>query len=216
LDNEPLYLEEDEPELGAYVITDDQEELIISLSASINDGLWTMQFDGARSRFKSGTGIVLTAPSRMVFPFSFCLEFDWTNNMAVYDALLLGLQRARKMGIKQLKVEGDSKLDVNQVKMQCKARNPRLKRYRDAVWGEMDCFNAFNIIVVPCMFNKLVDSMASATTLFQPCTPNPYIKYMVEVSFQSFIPIISVHGKFLRMIDRFVIFKIALMSFLVM
>jgi hypothetical protein len=33
LDNEPLYLEVDEPELGAYIITDDQEEPIISLSS---------------------------------------------------------------------------------------------------------------------------------------------------------------------------------------
>jgi ribonuclease HI len=33
--------------------------------------------------------------------------------MAEYEALLLGLQRARNMGIKQLKVEGYSKIIVN-------------------------------------------------------------------------------------------------------
>jgi hypothetical protein len=30
--------------------------------------------------------------------------------------------------------------------------------------------------------------MVSAATLFQPCTPHPYIKYMVEVSFRPFVP----------------------------
>jgi hypothetical protein len=155
LDNEPLYPEVVEPELGAYVVTDDQEEPVISLPVSVNDGLWTMQFDGAWSRFGSGVGVVLITPSGMVFPYSFHLEFDCTNNMAEYEALLLGLQRARKMGIKQLKVEGDSKLIVNQVKKQCEARNPRLKRYRDAVWGEIDCFDTFNITVVPSVFQQV-------------------------------------------------------------
>jgi hypothetical protein len=92
------------------------------------------------------------------------------------------------MGIKMLKVEGDSELIVNQVKMHCEARNPHLKRYRDAVWDEIECFDAFNITAIPRMFNKLVDSMATAATLFQPCTPHPYIKYMVEVSFHPFVP----------------------------
>jgi hypothetical protein len=100
LDNEPLYPEVDEPELGSYVITDDQEDPIISLSISINDGLWTMQFDGARSRFRLGARDALTAPSSMIFPFSFHLELDFTNNMEEYEALLLGIQRARNMGIK--------------------------------------------------------------------------------------------------------------------
>jgi hypothetical protein len=53
----------------------------------------------------------------------------------------------------------------------------------DAVWGEINCFNTFNIIFVPCVFNKLVDSMVPTTIVFQPCEPNPYTKYMVEVMF---------------------------------
>ena len=39
-----------------------------------------------------------------------------TNNMAEYSALILGLELARKMGIKTLKVIGYSDLIVNQVK----------------------------------------------------------------------------------------------------
>jgi hypothetical protein len=57
-----------------------------------------MQFDGARSRFKSGAGVVLTTPSGMIFPFSFCLEFDCTNNMEVYEALLSRTSASKKDG----------------------------------------------------------------------------------------------------------------------
>jgi ribonuclease HI len=77
----------------------------------------------------------------------FSFRFDYISTKE-YEALLLGLQCARKMRIKQLNEEGNSKLMVNQVKTHCEARNPRLRRYRDAVWDEIECFNAFNITYV--------------------------------------------------------------------
>jgi hypothetical protein len=46
MDNEPLFLEIDETKLGAYVITEDQEEPTILMHASTDDGVWTMHFDG--------------------------------------------------------------------------------------------------------------------------------------------------------------------------
>jgi ribonuclease HI len=48
--------------------------------------------------------------------FSYRLEFDCTNNIVEYEALLLGLELAREMGIKVLKVIGDSDLVVLQVR----------------------------------------------------------------------------------------------------
>jgi len=87
------------------------------------------------------------------------------------------------MGIKQIKVKGNSKLIVNQIKKQRKARNPLLKIYRDVVWGEIDYFDTFNITFFPWAFNKLADSMASTTTIFHPYEPNPHTKYMIEVTF---------------------------------
>jgi len=73
LDNKPLYLEVAETKLGTYMAMDNKEELVILLLVSVNDGLWNMQFDGARSRFRSGAGVVLTTHLVMVFPVSFHL-----------------------------------------------------------------------------------------------------------------------------------------------
>jgi hypothetical protein len=41
--------------------------------------------------------------------------------MAEYESLFLGQWKARKMGVKLLKVEGYSELVVNQVKMESKS-----------------------------------------------------------------------------------------------
>lgn len=53
------------------------------------------------------------------------------------------------MDSKLLKVKGDSKLVINQETNLSEAKNPIPKRYKEAVWDEIDCFEAFGIIVVP-------------------------------------------------------------------
>jgi ribonuclease HI len=48
-----------------------------------------------------------------------------TNNHAEYTGLIFGLKQAKQLGIKNLKVEGDSLLVINQMKglYQCKSEN---------------------------------------------------------------------------------------------
>ena len=75
-----------------------------------------MKFDGAYSRAGKGVGVVITSPQGKIFNFSFRLEFEATNNVAEYEALLLGIELAKDMGIKFLSIKGDSYLIVQQIK----------------------------------------------------------------------------------------------------
>jgi ribonuclease HI len=61
------------------------------------------------------------------------LEFEAMYNMAEYEALLLGLNMAKDMGIKILKIQGNSNLVILQVKNQFACKNDKLKRYRNDV-----------------------------------------------------------------------------------
>ena len=77
---------------------------------------------------------------------SFKLEYEATNNVTKYEALLLGLQIAKNMGIQSLKALGDSELVVRQIKNQCQTKHPRLRAYRNEVWDMVEnFFSAFNI-----------------------------------------------------------------------
>jgi ribonuclease HI len=58
------------------------------------------------------------------------LEFDCTNNITEYEELLLGLELARDMKIKMLRVIGDSDLVVMQIEDHFVAKNDKLKRYK--------------------------------------------------------------------------------------
>ena len=69
------------------------------------DAIWKMNFDGAHSREGKGVGIVITSPSGQIFNFASKLEFEATNNVAEYEALLLGVEIAKDMGIKMLSIK---------------------------------------------------------------------------------------------------------------
>jgi len=59
-DNEPLYLEVFKPDLGTFVVMDEHDEPIVppeSISESLSNGVWTIHFDGARSRSGVGWGL---------------------------------------------------------------------------------------------------------------------------------------------------------------
>jgi ribonuclease HI len=60
--------------------------------------------------------IVIISPSKDVVSLSYKLEFETTNNIAEYEALLLGLRAAKDMGIDKLAVFGDSELVIHQIK----------------------------------------------------------------------------------------------------
>jgi ribonuclease HI len=81
---------------------------------------------------RSGNGacIMFTSPSDELLYYSFRLEFEATNNVVEYEALLLGLNIAKDLGIKILHIIGDSDLIVCQVKGHHACKHERLKRYR--------------------------------------------------------------------------------------
>ena len=61
---------------------------------------------------------------------SFKLNFPCTNNTAEYEAYLMGLAIANEMGIKRLRMIGDSNLVFCQAKGEFALKEPSLAPYR--------------------------------------------------------------------------------------
>ncbi|XP_048128394.1 uncharacterized protein LOC125312824 [Rhodamnia argentea] len=68
----------------------------------ITTNKWTMYFDGAINLLGSGTGAVLISLDGQDYPIAARLIFPCTNNIAEYEACILGLQTAIDMGIRRL------------------------------------------------------------------------------------------------------------------
>ena len=89
--------------------------------------LWTIFFYGACSQFGSGVGAIFVSPDGNSFPYSFQLEFDATNNVAKYEAFLLGLKNTKDFRTKTLKVKDDLDLIMNQVHNLCEEKSSCFK-----------------------------------------------------------------------------------------
>jgi ribonuclease HI len=152
------------------------------------DEIWKMNFDGAHSKSGTGAGIVVTSPTEKSFNFAYRLEFEATNNVAEYEALLLGLEIAKDMGIKILKIKGDFDLAILQVKNKFACKNDRLKRYRNAIWDTMEFFDALSLEEVPREMNNKADVLAVSTSTFHPSDELMNGQGKMEVIFRPSIP----------------------------
>ena len=147
-----------------------------------------MHFDGAKSRHGAGARIVLISPSGEEKYFSFRIEFEATNNVAEYEALLLGLEIDRNQKIKCPSVIGDSDLIVSQIKNQLAAKNNRLRDYRNVVWDTIEMFDAFAIRAVPREENTLDDALSVIACTFEIPNHLKEKECKVEVLFRPSVP----------------------------
>jgi len=90
-------------------------------------------------------GLVFISPQDHVLPRAFALKEPCSNNVAEYNALLIGLQLAHEMGVRYLKDYGDSKLIVNQIKGEYEVRHEDLVPYYHAVIKMANSFDGFYI-----------------------------------------------------------------------
>ena len=102
------------PVIDSRVIDDDfpDEEIpgVTSLSG------WRMYFDGAANHSRYGIGVLLISPHGDHIPRSICLalsdRYPATNNIVEYEACILGLETTLELGIRRIKIFGDSNLVI--------------------------------------------------------------------------------------------------------
>ena len=83
--------------------------------------------DGNRVNF------IIVSPKGEYHPHGFKIEFECTNNVVDYEALILWSDVAKNMGIRILKMFGESYLIMNKVKEAYQNRELRLTQYKHEV-----------------------------------------------------------------------------------
>jgi len=89
---------------------------------------YKLNFDGCSKGNPglSGAGAVLYKHGEEIWTESYFVGENCTNNQAEYAGLILGLHQAISMQIKELVVEGDSLLVINQMKGEYKCHSDKL------------------------------------------------------------------------------------------
>jgi ribonuclease HI len=167
----------------------------------MENGVWNMSFDDAVSREGVGAGIWVSPPKASTKLRSYKLAFECTNNMAEYEALILGLQVLKELGVQRIAVRGDSELIINQVKGVYQTKHPRLRAYKNLALDLLEGFSEYDLTAIPREQNQIVDALATSASVFKiPILPDK--RYEMRLSTGRQYLTTSNTGRCLTMTNR--------------
>jgi ribonuclease HI len=160
---------------------------------------WTVFCDGSWGTFGAGAAVVLVAPSKVRTCYAIRLDFSCTNNIAEYEALLLGLQKLKAMGIKRVVLKTDSQVITGHIDKSCKARDPKLEKYLDTVRRLEASFEGFSIKNIPRGENEHVELLAKSAAQGLPLPSEVFFETIrapsVELLERAVLTISHVHSE---------------------
>jgi ribonuclease HI len=129
--------------------------------------VWTIHCDGAWCHAGAGATAIITSPTGIKHRYATCLSFALesdrcTNNIAEYEAVILGLRKLRALGVTTSIVKTDSKVVVGQVEKEYSAKDLTLMQYLTAIRSLERQFNGFTLQHVDRARNEEADALAKA------------------------------------------------------
>jgi ribonuclease HI len=85
-----------------------------------------------------------------------------TNNVAEYHGVLLGLERARQLGAREVEVINDSELVARQVSGDYRVKHQALRPLHEEVLRSLAAFDRWTIRSVPRDQNRGADALVNA------------------------------------------------------
>jgi len=101
----------------------------------VDPDMWTLFFDGSKSLEGVGTNFILKYPKVINILITCRLQFPCTNNTTKYEALVQGLRKVVYLKEEKIKVFGDFKIIVRQVKNNIHCLSSHLKIISQRFWN---------------------------------------------------------------------------------
>jgi ribonuclease HI len=122
-----------------------------------------------------------------------------TNNIAEYEAILLGLRKLRAIGVQRCTLRTDSKVVAGKIEKEWIARDATLKKYLALVRRMENYFKGFTVEHVDRNKNTEADEMAKAAAHNTPLPVDVFLQIISNTSIKMIEPeprIINViHGE---------------------
>jgi ribonuclease HI len=160
---------------------------------------WTIFYDGFWGTFGARAAAVLVAPSKVRTCYAIKLDLSCTNNIAEYEALLLGLQKLKAMGIRRAILKTDSQVISSHVDKSSKARDPKLEKYLDAVGRLEASFEGFFVKNILRGENEHADLLAKSAAQGLPLPSEVFFETIkapsIELMERAVLTISPVHSE---------------------
>ncbi|XP_059295590.1 uncharacterized protein LOC132048928 [Lycium ferocissimum] len=128
---------------------------------------WRLFFDGVVNYKALGIGAVLISETGQHYPMLAKFKFHFTNNMAEYEAFILGLRMALDMDINELLVIGDSNLLIHQVQGEWATKNDKILPYVTLAQRMCKKFKKIKFRHIPRAQNEFADRLAIIASMIQ-------------------------------------------------
>ena len=109
----------------------------------------------------AGAGAVIISPEGHVVAKLGKYLGETTNNVAEYTGLILGLKRAKAMGLRELEVLADSELLVKQLSGEYKVKADHLQPLHDEAKALLKAFDVIDVRHIPREENEAADEMSN-------------------------------------------------------
>ncbi|WJZ82759.1 hypothetical protein VitviT2T_002489 [Vitis vinifera] len=130
---------------------------------------WNIYFDGVANHSGYGIGVLLISSRGDCIPRSVRLAFSdrhpTTNNIVEYEACILGLETTFELGIRQMKVFGDSNLVLRQIQGEWKTRDVKLRPYHAYLELLVGRFDDLRYTHLSRAQNRFVDALATLASM---------------------------------------------------
>jgi ribonuclease HI len=132
-----------------------------------SETVWTIHCDDDWCHAGTNAATIITSPAGVKYRYAACLSFalesdKCTNNIAEYEAVILGLRKLRALGVTTCIIRTDSKVVAGQIEKEYSAKEHVLMQYLTAVRSLEKQFKGFTLQDVERNKNKEADILAKA------------------------------------------------------
>jgi ribonuclease HI len=119
-----------------------------TVEGAVLESTWLGCCDRAWGAARAGAAVIVTSPSGIKLRYVARLQLNneadkYINNIAEYEAILLGPQKLRVIGVQRCILHIDSKVVAGQIEKECMTREPTFEKYL-ALVRRMEFFQRFH------------------------------------------------------------------------
>jgi ribonuclease HI len=159
----------------------------------VPESTWIVCCDGTWGAAGARVVTILTTPSgiklRYVVRSQLSNKTDkCTNNIAEYEAIMLGLHKLRAIRVQMCIPRTDSKVVTRQIEKECRAREPTLKKYIYLVRRMESFFKGFTIEYIDRNKNSKADELVKAAAHNTPLSAYVFLQIISDASIKTIEP----------------------------
>jgi ribonuclease HI len=165
---------------------------------------WLVHCNRAWGTTGAGTTAILTSPLGIKLWYVARLDFSseankCTNNIAEYEAILLGLCKLRAIGVQRCILLTDSKVVAGQIEKECIAREPTLEKYLSLVRRMKNFFRGFTVEYIDKNKNTRASELAKAAARNTPLPADVFLQTISDALIKMIEPeprvVFIIHGE---------------------